>query len=209
MDLSKVFSFQKNSPATENEINFSENNILGDLPEVYKQFLRETNGMVLNLCVLYDTDSIVEMYKVNEFAKYAPNYLSIGNDNGDRELVIKAEKDACVCGFLDAGAIGTAEPDEWFNFVLWIENGCEMLEEKPAEWGNISIINIPDDKLKFLMEMKKIFALSISCLLYTSCNNQIGSKRIQSSFHTLNRSIKRFQINTEECFLLFQINHLP
>ena len=110
--------------------------------------------MVLNLCVLYDTDSIVEMYKVNEFAKYAPNYLSIGNDNGDRELVIKAEKDACVCGFLDAGAIGTAEPDEWFNFVLWIENGCEMLEEKPAEWGNISIINIPDDKLKFLMEMK-------------------------------------------------------
>lgn len=47
MDLSKVFSFQKNSPATENEINFSENNILGDLPEVYKQFLRETNGMVL------------------------------------------------------------------------------------------------------------------------------------------------------------------
>ena len=162
MDLSKVFSFQKNSPATENEINFSENNILGDLPEVYKQFLRETNGMVLNLCVLYDTDSIVEMYKVNEFAKYAPNYLSIGNDNGDRELVIKAEKDACVCGFLDAGAIGTAEPDEWFNFVLWIEKGCEMLEEKPAEWGNISIINIPDDKLKFLMEMKKIFALSIS-----------------------------------------------
>lgn len=77
MDLSKVFSFQKNSPATENEINFSENNILGDLPEVYKQFLRETNGMVLNLCVLYDTDSIVEMYKVNEFAKYAPNYLSM------------------------------------------------------------------------------------------------------------------------------------
>ena len=41
------------------------------------------------------------------------------------------------------------------------------------------------------------------------CNNQIGSKRIHSSFHTLNRSIKRFQINTEECFLLFQINHLP
>ena len=74
----------------------------------------------------------------------------------------KSWKDACVCGFLDAGAIGTAEPDEWFNFVLWIENGCEMLEEKPAEWGNISIINIPDDKLKFLMEMKKIFALSIS-----------------------------------------------
>ena len=164
MDFSKVFPFQKNASATEKEIYFSENNILGDIPEVYKQFLKETNGMVLNMCVLYDTDSIVEMYKVNEFAKYAPNYLSIGNDNGDRELIIKAEKDACICGFLDAGAIGTAEPEEWFNFVSWIENGCEMLEEKnrTAEWGNVSIINIPDDKLKFLIEMKKVFALSIS-----------------------------------------------
>ena len=64
--------------------------------------------------------------------------------------------------FSIAGAIGIDEPDEWFNFVSWVENGCEMIEEKPAEWGNVSIINIPDDKLKFLMEMKKVFALSIS-----------------------------------------------
>ena len=71
----------------------------------------------------------------------------------------RLEKNVCVCGFLDAGAIGTAEPDEWFNFVLWIENGCEMLEEKPAEWGHISIINIPDDKLKFLMENEKNFCI--------------------------------------------------
>ena len=162
MDLNKVFPTQKNSPATESEIHFSENNILGEIPEVYKQFLRETNGMVLNLCVLYDTDSIVEMYEVNEFAKYAPDYLSIGNDNGGRELIIKAKKDACICGFLDAGAIGTAEPEEWFNFLSWVENGCEITEEKPAEFGSVSIINIPDDKLKFLMEMKKVFALSIS-----------------------------------------------
>lgn len=162
MDLSRLLSIQKNSPATENEIYFSENNILGEIPEVYKQFLRETNGMVLNLCVLYDTDSIVEMYKVNEFAKYAPNYLSIGNDNGDRELLIKAEKDAYLCGFLDASEIGISEPDEWFDFVSWTDNGCEMIEEKSAECGNVSIINIPNDKLKFLMETKKVFALSIS-----------------------------------------------
>ena len=39
MDLSRLLSIQKNSPATENEIYFSENNILGEIPEVYKQFL--------------------------------------------------------------------------------------------------------------------------------------------------------------------------
>ena len=172
MDLSKVFSFQKNSPATENEINFSENNILGDLPEVYKQFLRETNGMVLNLCVLYDTDSIVEMYKVNEFAKYAPNYLSIGNDNGDRELIIQAEKGAVLCGFLDAAEIGSSEPEEWFNFKSWAESGCEMDdEEDDTGYGNVYITKLPDEKLKFLAETKKIFALSISTgVLYQQVN---------------------------------------
>ena len=164
MNLSKISIFKKNYPATEKDIGFSENSILGEIPEVYKQFLRITNGMILNMCVLYDTDSVVEMYNANEFAKYAPDYLSIGNDNGDRELIIKAEKDACMCGFLDAGAIGTAAPDEWFDFTEWVENGCEILEEsnRIAQWGNVSIINIPDNKLQFLMETKKIFSLSIS-----------------------------------------------
>ena len=61
----------------------------------------------MNLCVLYDTQSIVESYECNEFAEYAPGYISIGNDNGDRELIIKAEKGAVLCGFLDAAEIGS------------------------------------------------------------------------------------------------------
>ncbi len=157
MDLSKVLSFKKNSPAEEKDIELCENHIGRDIPEVYKQFLRETNGMVLDMCVLYDIDSIVEMYNVHEFEKYAPNYLSIGNDNGDRELIMKAEKGAFECGFLDAGAIGTAEPDEWFDFAAWLKNGCEIIKEESctSNIGVVEIINIPSDKLKFLVEAKK------------------------------------------------------
>lgn len=163
MDLEKV-SIQKNLPATENDIRFSENRISGNIPEVYKQFLRETNGMILDKCILYDTESIVEIYRTNQFEKYAPDYLSIGNDNGDRELIMEAEKDACMCGFLDAGAIGTAEPDKWFELVPWIESGCRLLEEKAdsAQRGTVFSVEMPNDKLKFLMDMKKIFALSIT-----------------------------------------------
>ena len=62
-------------------------------------------------------------YESNEFAEYAPGYISIGNDNGDRELIIKAEKGAVLCGFLDAAEIGSSEPEEWFNFKSWVENG--------------------------------------------------------------------------------------
>ncbi len=43
--------------------------------------------------------SIIENYECNEFAEYAPGYISIGNDNGDRELIYKCRKGAVLCGF--------------------------------------------------------------------------------------------------------------
>lgn len=129
--------------------------------------------MVLDLCVLYDTHRIVESYECNEFADYAPGYISIGNDNGDRELIIKAEKGAVQCGFLDAAELGEGESEEWFDFKLWVENGCEMEQNDDEDdgYGNVYITRIPDEKLKFLAETKKTFALSISTgVLYKQVN---------------------------------------
>lgn len=172
MNLKNLEYIEKNNPVTKEEIDFAENHINGELPKVYKEFLRYANGMVMNLCVLYDTKSIIENYECNEFAEYAPGYISIGNDNGDRELIIKAEKGAVLCGFLDAAEIGSSEPEEWFNFKSWVENGCEMDdEEDDTGYGNVYITKLPDEKLKFLAETKKIFALSISTgVLYQQVN---------------------------------------
>ena len=171
MNLKNLEYIEKNNPVTKEEIDFAEKRINGELPKVYKESLRYANGMVMNLCVLYDTQSIVESCECNEFAEYAPGYISIGNDNGDRELIIKAEKGAVLCGFLDAAEIGSSEPEEWFNFKSWVENGCEMDEEDDTEYGNVYITKLPDEKLKFLAETKKIFALSISTgVLYQQVN---------------------------------------
>lgn len=171
MNLKNLEYIEKNNPVTKEKIDFAEKRINGELPKVYKEFLRYANGMVMNLCVLYDTQRIVESCECNEFAEYAPGYISIGNDNGDRELIIKAEKGAVLCGFLDAAEIGSSEPEEWFNFKSWVENGCEMDEEDDTEYGNVYITKLPDEKLKFLAETKKIFALSISTgVLYQQVN---------------------------------------
>lgn len=171
MNLKNLEYIEKNNPVTKEEIDFAEKRINGELPKVYKEFLRYANGMVMNLCVLYDTQRIVKSCECNEFAEYAPGYISIGNDNGDRELIIKAEKGAVLCGFLDAAEIGSSEPEEWFNFKSWVENGCEMDEEDDTEYGNVYITKLPDEKLKFLAETKKIFALSISTgVLYQQVN---------------------------------------
>lgn len=172
MNLKNLEYIEKNNPVTKEEIDFAEKRINGELPKVYKEFLRYANGMVMNLCVLYDTQRIVESCECNEFAEYAPGYISIGNDNGDRELIIKAEKGAVLCGFLDVAEIGSSEPEEWFNFKSWAERGCEMDdEEDDTGYGNVYITKLPDEKLKFLAEMKKIFALSISTgVLYQQVN---------------------------------------
>ena len=168
INLSELFDdldvLQINPPASENDIAFVEKNIVGSLPEIYKSFLRRANGIILNNCVLYDTDSIVEMYTANQFKEYAPDYVSIGNDNGDRELIMKAENNAVMCGFLDAGALGTEQPDDWFEFTSFLAGGCEILEDEEdiADKGKICIIKIPTDKMKFMVETKKVFALSIS-----------------------------------------------
>ena len=172
MNLKNLEYIEKNNPVTKEEIDFAEKRINGELPKVYKEFLRYANGMVMNLCVLYDTQSIVESYECNEFSVNMPGYISIGNDNGDRELIMKVEKGATLCGFLDAAEIGNSEVEEWFDFKSWLENGCEMEDDEDSEYGKVYIVKIPGDKLKFLAETKKLFALPISTgILYRKINH--------------------------------------
>lgn len=139
-----------------------EKHIKGTIPKVYKEVLRYVNWIAMNLCVLYDTSTIIETYECNEFSVNMPGYISIGNDNGDRELIMKAEKGATLCGFLDAAEIGNSEVEEWFDFKSWLENGFEMEDDENSEYGKVYIVKVPDDKLKFLAETKKLFALPIS-----------------------------------------------
>lgn len=55
----------------------------------------------------------------------------------------------------------------------WLENGCEMEDdEEDSEYGKVYIVKVPDDKLKFLAETKKLFALPISTgVLYKKINH--------------------------------------
>lgn len=172
LDLLYIDYIEKNNPATKDEIESVEQHINETIPKVYKEFLRYANGIEMNLCVLYDTSTIIESYECNDFSHNMPGYISIGNDNGDRELIMKAEKGSTLCGFLEAAEIGISEVEEWFDFKSWVENGCEMEEdEEDSEYGKVYIVKVPDDKLKFLAETKKLFSLSISTgALYKKIN---------------------------------------
>ena len=48
------------------------------------------------------------------------------------------------CGFLDAGAIGTAEPEERFVFEDWLEQGCTIKNEQVdlSKEGKVLLVKV-------------------------------------------------------------------
>lgn len=48
MDLKNIEFIEKNKPAIDEDIHLVNNQIKGILPDVYKEFLKITNGAVLN-----------------------------------------------------------------------------------------------------------------------------------------------------------------
>lgn len=173
MNYNNIDYIQKNTPATKEDIQYVKKQINETIPKLYKEVLSYSNGISMSLCVLYDTSTIIESYECNEFSINMPGYISIGNDNGDRELIMKAEKETTKCGFLDATEIGNSEVEEWFDFKSWVENGCKIEDdEEDSEYGKVYIVKVPDDKLKFLAETKKLFALPFSTgVLYKKINH--------------------------------------
>lgn len=115
---------ETHNPANQNQINNLQNKLHLFIPKVYKDFLLRTNGAEFDMGVLYDTDSIAEMYEALGFSDYAPEYISIGNDNGDYELVMRADEDAKSFGLLEQGSIGILEPQKIHDFNAWLKNGC-------------------------------------------------------------------------------------
>ena len=173
MNYNNIDYMEKNAPATKEDIQYVKKQINETILKLYKEVLSYSNGISMSLCVLYDTSTIIESYECNEFSINMPGYISIGNDNGDRELIMKAEKETTKCGFLDATEIGNSEVEEWFDFKSWVENGCKIEDdEEDSEYGKVYIVKVPDDKLKFLAETKKLFALPFSTgVLYKKINH--------------------------------------
>ena len=93
MNYNNIDYMEKNAPATKEDIQYVKKQINETIPKLYKEVLIYSNGISMSLCVLYDTSTIIESYECNEFSINMPGYISIGNDNGDRELIMKVEKE--------------------------------------------------------------------------------------------------------------------
>lgn len=75
MNYNNIDYIQKNDPPTIEDIESVEKHINKTIPKVYKEFLRCVNGIVMNLCVLYDTSTIIESQECNEFSINMAGFL--------------------------------------------------------------------------------------------------------------------------------------
>ena len=143
------------------------------IPKVYKNFLADnadlfSDGiMYFDDGVLYDIETLEETYAILEFDKYAPEYIPIGNDNGDYELVMKSGSRVTKFGMLEHGSIGTLKPEYLQNFNQWYNNGHSFSfndEDNDVNWSKkvqVILKKTPENKAKTMMIIKKALMLDM------------------------------------------------
>ena len=135
------------------------------IPAIYKRFLLEHNQMEFDDGILYDISQIAERFQTLEFDRYAPDYIPIGNDNGDYELVMKSGSSITRFGILEQGSIGTCKPDHLQNFAQWFANGHSFQFEavkEPADWSakvKVILKKCPENKAQTMMRIRKALGL--------------------------------------------------
>lgn len=165
-DFSKLeFISERKISANLQEIVDVEKKLELTIPDVYKEFLLEMNGAGINEAVLYGTDDLVEMNILNEVREYAPGFISIGNDNGDYELLMKATKDEIEFRLVDAGCM---VPDDEYDMIYpsfkhWINNGATLIdieEDEEDEVGKLILIKAPENGARDLRKIEETFDIT-------------------------------------------------
>ena len=87
--LEGIYRFVFNSPATDFEIAALEKLINYTLPEDYKDFLRFSNGMIMNNYsdVFFNTNDIIDFYNREKADSFPNDYIVIAEIIGDGEVL--------------------------------------------------------------------------------------------------------------------------
>lgn len=161
-----------NNKSLKTKISEVENRLNIVIPKAYKDFLAENADLFHEglMCfddgVLFDIEMIEESYTTLEFGKYAPEYIPIGNDNGDYSLVMKSGSRVTRFGVLEHGSIGTLKPEYLQSFNQWYKNGHSFSfdDDNDADLSkHVQIIlkKTPENKAKTMMLIRKALMLEM------------------------------------------------
>ena len=140
--------------------------ILSSLPADYVEFFEslDDDTGIGELVFLYSRESILERNETHEVEIYLPGHVTIGNDSGDYEFILKKNSDSKVY-WCDAGSMREEDLELVHeDFREWVSEGCPLPEEENENTipliGDIWIVQQPPGGLKELFEIKKLLGQS-------------------------------------------------
>lgn len=169
INLSKVSDLAKNTAASDIEIQEVENLLKLELPNVYKDLLRYTNGFSIGGgLVIYGTEDIVERNETWEVDEYASGFIAIGDDGGGNVFLMLQDADEKVVLVIDSGDINPSHANLVnSDFNKWVNSGClNEIEKKTSieipNTCNILLVKPPNEGLKDLIKIKNVLGIEIS-----------------------------------------------
>lgn len=167
-------------PVTEAEMQRVEAELGVVIPDIYKAFLRYSNGALLDGARLCSLAEISDLHKLLNIEKYLPGYLCIADENGDYEFLMDARADATTVFLVSAGSMdiddGTVRLPSIYEWLL-SGNGDDpgdpfhMYEtDDPSpfaeeDWVDIVMVKRPDGMEGF-RQMKQALNLPRSAADY-------------------------------------------
>ncbi|MBD7942561.1 MULTISPECIES: SMI1/KNR4 family protein [Psychrobacillus] len=169
INLSKVSDLAKNTAASDIEIQEVENLLKLELPNVYKDLLRYTNGFSIGGgLVIYGTEDIVERNETWEVDEYASGFIAIGDDGGGNVFLMLQDADEKEVLVIDSGDMNPSHANlVTSDFNKWVNSGClnEIVQKTSIEIPNtcnILLVKPPNEGLKDLIKIKNVLGIEIS-----------------------------------------------
>ena len=169
INLSKVSDLAKSTAASDIEIQEVENLLKLELPNVYKDLLRYTNGFSIGGgLVIYGTENLVERNETWEVDEYASGFVAIGDDGGGNVFLMFQDADEKEVLVIDSGDMNPSHSNlVTSDFNKWVNSGClNEIEQKTSieipDTCNILLVKSPNEGLKDLIKIKNVLGIEIS-----------------------------------------------
>ena len=169
INLSKVSDLAKSTAASDIEIQEVENLLKLELPNVYKDLLRYTNGFSIGGgLVIYGTENLVERNETWEVDEYASGFVAIGDDGGGNVFLMFQDADEKEVLVIDSGDMNPSHSNlVTSDFNKWVNSGClNEIEQKTSieipDTCNILLVKPPNEGLKDLIKIKNVLGIEIS-----------------------------------------------
>jgi hypothetical protein len=169
IDFSSIRGLVSYEAASEVVIQETENRLEVNLPNDYKELLRQTNGLSIDGGLfIYGTEDIVERNNTWEVDKYAPGTIAIGDDGGGNVFLMYTKQNekevlAVDCGDMNPNHAVMITPDfsKWVNdgFIGSTENN---LVATTPDSCKIVLVTAPREGLKGLVKIKGVLGIEIS-----------------------------------------------